>query len=86
MEINYRTKEESKKAQKEAFLKLTGAERILKFLELQEAISLFPTKAKKDRSKSAATAKPNGLYLVDVTYPEEHDLPKGPLGPLFLPN
>jgi tRNA pseudouridine38-40 synthase len=23
----------------------------------------------KDRSQSAATAKPNGLYLVDVTYP-----------------
>ena len=51
MEINYRTKEESKKAQKEAFLKLTGAERILKFLELQEAMSLFPTKVKKDRSE-----------------------------------
>jgi len=39
----------------------------------------------KDRSKSAATAKPNGLYLVDVTYPDEHGLPKPPLGPLFLP-
>ena len=41
--------------------------------------------ALKDRSKAASTAKPNGLYLVDVTYPEEHDLPKKPLGPLFLP-
>ena len=40
----------------------------------------------KDRSKSAATAKPNGLYLVDVTYPDEHGLPKPPLGPLFLPD
>ena len=39
----------------------------------------------KDRSQSAATAKPNGLYLVDVTYPESFALPKGPLGPLFLP-
>lgn len=41
--------------------------------------------ALKDRSKAAATAKPNGLYLVDVTYPDEHALPKPPLGPLFLP-
>jgi tRNA pseudouridine38-40 synthase len=41
--------------------------------------------AQKDRSKAASTAKPNGLYLVDVTYPDEHGLPKGPLGPLFLP-
>ncbi|MBU3003008.1 tRNA pseudouridine(38-40) synthase TruA [Paraglaciecola arctica] len=40
----------------------------------------------KDRTKAAATAKPNGLYLVHVTYPEEFDLPKTPLGPLFLPD
>ena len=41
--------------------------------------------AVKDRTKAAATAKPNGLYLVDVTYPEAFDLPRKPLGPLFLP-
>ena len=41
--------------------------------------------ALKDRSKAASTAKPNGLYLVDVTYPDEYGFPKGPLGPLFLP-
>lgn len=39
----------------------------------------------KDRSKAAATAKPNGLYLVDVTYPEHFNLPTHALGPLFLP-
>ncbi|MBC3766756.1 tRNA pseudouridine(38-40) synthase TruA [Neptunicella marina] len=39
----------------------------------------------KDRTKSGATAKPNGLYLVHVTYPEEHALPHTFLGPLFLP-
>lgn len=39
----------------------------------------------KDRSKAASTAKPNGLYLVDVFYPDEFELPKTPLGPLFLP-
>ena len=38
----------------------------------------------KDRTQAAATAKPNGLYLVDVTYPEEFALPKNPMGPLFL--
>lgn len=41
--------------------------------------------ALKDRSKAATTARPNGLYLVDVTYPELFELPKPPLGPLFLP-
>ncbi|KFZ36746.1 tRNA pseudouridine synthase A [Shewanella mangrovi] len=40
--------------------------------------------AMKDRTKAAATAKPHGLYLVDVTYPEHFDLPKPALGPLFL--
>ncbi|WP_158968466.1 tRNA pseudouridine(38-40) synthase TruA [Paraglaciecola sp. L3A3] len=40
----------------------------------------------KDRTKAAATAKPHGLYLVHVTYPEQFELPKNPLGPLFLPN
>jgi len=40
--------------------------------------------ALKDRSKAAATAKPNGLYLVDVTYPDQFELPKLALGPLFM--
>ncbi|ABV86942.1 tRNA pseudouridine(38-40) synthase TruA [Shewanella pealeana] len=40
--------------------------------------------ALKDRNKAAATAKPNGLYLVDVTYPESYQLPKLSLGPLFM--
>ena len=38
----------------------------------------------KDRSKAAATAKPGGLYLVEVDYPEQFDLPRPPCGPLFL--
>ena len=37
-----------------------------------------------DRNQAAATAKPNGLYLVDVTYPEGFGIPKAPMGPLFL--
>ncbi|GAB3032009.1 tRNA pseudouridine(38-40) synthase TruA [Bowmanella dokdonensis] len=40
----------------------------------------------KDRSKAAATARPNGLYLVDVSYPEAFGLPTGSPGPLFLPD
>ncbi len=40
--------------------------------------------ALKDRSKAAPTAKPNGLYMVDVTYPERYELPKLALGPLFM--
>ena len=38
----------------------------------------------KDRTQAGATAKPNGLYLVDVSYPSHFDLPRKPLGPLFL--
>lgn len=40
----------------------------------------------KDRTLAAATAKPDGLYLVDVIYPDEFAIPKSPLGPLFLPD
>jgi tRNA pseudouridine38-40 synthase len=40
--------------------------------------------ALKNRKLAAPTAKPNGLYLVDVTYPEQYQLPKLALGPLFM--
>ncbi|MBE2896539.1 tRNA pseudouridine(38-40) synthase TruA [Pasteurellaceae bacterium HPA106] len=39
-----------------------------------------------NRTLAPATAKPNGLYLVSVSYPEEFALPKTALGPLFLPD
>ena len=38
-----------------------------------------------DRRKSAATAVANGLYLVDVEYPDHFGLPLLPKGPVFLP-
>lgn len=41
--------------------------------------------AVKDRTKAAATAKPNGLFLVEVDYPKEWGLPDAIPGPLFLP-
>ncbi len=40
--------------------------------------------AAKDRSAGGVTAKPCGLYLVSVDFPEEFCLPKGLPGPLFL--
>ena len=39
----------------------------------------------KDRKLAAPTAKAEGLYLVDVNYPEYFGIPKTALGPLFLP-
>jgi tRNA pseudouridine38-40 synthase len=42
--------------------------------------------AKQDRTKAPMTAKPDGLYLVDVLYPEEYKINKMPLGPLMLPD
>ncbi len=38
----------------------------------------------RDRSKGGVTAKPDGLYLVDVIYPERFNLPPTHLGPDFL--
>lgn len=38
----------------------------------------------KDRTLAAATAKPDGLYFVDVDFPAEYALPESELGPVFL--
>lgn len=43
MEIRFTTKEESKKLQEEAFLKLSPAERVINFLRLSEQFMQFPT-------------------------------------------
>lgn len=40
--------------------------------------------AQRDRTLAAATAKAEGLYLVDVSYPDHFGIPKNRLGPLFL--
>ena len=40
----------------------------------------------KDRKLAGATAKAEGLYLVDVDYPEVFELPRVAIGPLFLPD
>ncbi len=40
--------------------------------------------AAKDRKQGGVTAKPYGLYLVDVEYPEEFGVPKLPITPFFM--
>jgi tRNA pseudouridine38-40 synthase len=40
----------------------------------------------KNRCLAGITAPSNGLYFVDVDFPEVFDLPKPTLGPLFLPD
>lgn len=40
--------------------------------------------AQRDRTLAAATAHAEGLYLVEVHYPEHFGIPKNQLGPLFL--
>ncbi len=52
----------------------------------QEPLWIKSVLAHKDRSKAPAMAGPQGLYLVDVVYPAEFDLPKNEKGPLFLEN
>lgn len=46
MEIKFQTKEESKKEQLKAFLKLTPTERVLRFFKLMQEVDAFPTKRK----------------------------------------
>lgn len=38
----------------------------------------------KNRCMAGMTAPPEGLYFVEVDYPEQYALPKRPFGPLFL--
>lgn len=38
----------------------------------------------KNRCIAGITAPANGLYFVDVDYPEHFEIPKPPMGPLFL--
>lgn len=40
--------------------------------------------AGQDRTKGGITAPPDGLYFVDVEYPEQYRLPKKPMGPSFI--
>jgi tRNA pseudouridine38-40 synthase len=41
--------------------------------------------ASRDRNQGGVTAKPDGLYLVDVIYPIAFNLPESQIGPDFVP-
>ena len=51
----------------------------------QEPLWIQQLLAQGDRCKSAATAAPDGLYLVAVDYPAKFGLPLLAKGPVFLP-
>lgn len=40
----------------------------------------------RDRRQGGVTAPPYGLYLVDIEYPPQFQLPREPLGPIWLPD
>ena len=48
MKVSFQTKAESKKMQKEEFLKLSPSERVMAFFMLSKKMKSFPTKAKHD--------------------------------------
>ena len=50
--MKFRTKEESNRAQQEEFLKLSGAERVVRFFELSRRMLRFPSRAKRDSSEN----------------------------------
>ena len=50
MKIIFQTKEESNAQQREDFLKLSGAERLVAFFELSRKINRFPSKIKVDKT------------------------------------
>jgi hypothetical protein len=52
MQISFKTKEESNKERQEAFLALSGGERIMRFIDLCQAMSIFPTRAEKKNSEN----------------------------------
>lgn len=58
MELKFQTKEQSNKAQQEAFLKLSKVERFYAFLHLMKNVKKFPTKAKKEKTDN---------FIIEIT-------------------
>jgi hypothetical protein len=53
MEISFTTKEESKAVQQEAFLQLSGGERVMRFIKLSETIlRMFPPSIPTEKSNN----------------------------------
>lgn len=51
---------------------------------LEETVWIKEVLELKNRCMAGVTAPPEGLYFVDVDYPEHFEIPKRQLGPLFL--
>ncbi len=58
MEITFQNKEQSNKQQREDFLKLSGAERVIAFINLSKKINAFPSKR---------IEKTSNNFLIDFT-------------------
>ncbi len=58
MEMRFETKEESNRRRQEEFLKLSGGERVMRFLKLSMQMKKFPTTAKPDKSSN---------FIIDFT-------------------
>lgn len=52
MEVKFQTKEESKQQQLEAFLKLSGSERVWRFFSLSAQINRLPRKNKIEKTNN----------------------------------
>lgn len=60
MQIKFQTKEESNKEQRESFLKLSGSERVISFLNLSTKIlKTFPVKNKINKTE--------GNFIIDFS-------------------
>ena len=58
MEIRFQTKEESKRLQREKFLKLSPGERFIQFLELSRHINQYPSlKSEKNKNNFILSKK-----------------------------
>ena len=62
MKILFRTKEESKLQQREAFLNLAPAQRFEKFLEMMEAFGMFPVN---DKIKEGRASKEKRNFVIN---------------------
>ncbi|MCW4469542.1 hypothetical protein OGH69_11235 [Flavobacterium sp. MFBS3-15] len=58
MEMRFETKEESNRRREEEFLKLSGGERVMRFLKLSMQMRMFPTTAKPDKSSNFVLEMP----------------------------
>ena len=64
MEINFTSKEESKRIQELEFLALSPSERVIRFFRLSQQINLFPTSVPKKDSTNFIIENRNRYKLI----------------------